>query len=135
MYQPRGQFGFARARYHTVDLSSRIEGATPHQLVAILFDEGMKALDAMAAAIGRGDYVQRGERQSRALRIISGLEESLDFDRGGEVARGLAAIYAEARRLALAAGRDNDAGKATQAREMLAEIAAAWTQIGRPAAA
>jgi flagellar secretion chaperone FliS len=135
MFVPRGQFGLARARYQNVDLRSRIEGASPHQLVAILFEEALRALDAMAAAAERGDFVQRGERQSKALRIIHGLETSLDFEQGGEVARGLAAIYAEARRLTIAAGRDDEPAKIRQARDMLAEIAGAWSEIGRPAAA
>ena len=53
MYAMRGQFGMAKARYQRVDVASRVEGATPHQLVAILYDELLKALDAMAAAMAR----------------------------------------------------------------------------------
>ena len=66
MFMSRGQFGGA-SRYKSVDLASRIEGATPHQLVLLMYEELLKAVDAMAVAARRGDYVQRGERQSRAL--------------------------------------------------------------------
>jgi flagellar protein FliS len=111
-------------------MSSRIEGATPHGLVAILFDELLKALDAMSAAIRRGDIVQRGARQARALSILHGLEGSLDFEQGGDIAQGLSAIYREARRLTIAGGQANDAETIVQAREMLGEISAAWNQIG-----
>ena len=55
----------------------------PHQLVQIMYEELLKALDAMAFATARGDYVQRGEHQSKALAILTGLETSLDFDKGG----------------------------------------------------
>ena len=96
----------APPRYKNVDLASRIEGATPHQLVQLMYEELLKAIDAMAVAVRRGDYVQRGERQARALAILSGLETSLDFDKGGEIAASLAAIYREARRLLVAAGAD-----------------------------
>ena len=130
MYAMRGQFGMAKARYQRVDVASRVEGATPHQLVTILYDELLKALDAMAAAMARNDYVQRGERQARALRLISGLETSLDFEQGGDIALGLAKIYREARRLAVAAGRENDVKMVERAREMLGEVAQAWEQIG-----
>ena len=129
MYVARGQFGAAKARYQRVDVTSRVEGADSHELVAILYDELLKGLDAMAVSIERGDYVQRGERQSKALRLVSGLEASLDFDQGGEIAIGLARIYREARRLTIAAGRENDGAKVAQAREMLGEISEAWTQI------
>ena len=130
MYAMRGQFGMAKARYQRVDVASRVEGANPHQLVTILYDELLKALDAMAAAMARNDYVQRGERQARALRLISGLETSLDFDQGGDIAIGLAKIYREARRLTIAAGRENDVKLVERAREMLGEVAQAWEQIG-----
>jgi flagellar secretion chaperone FliS len=129
MYMVRGQFG-AQARYQSVDLASRIEGASPHRLVGILFDELIKALDTMALACRKGDFVQRGASQARALSVLHGLEGSLDFDQGGAIARGLAAIYSEARRLVLEAGRENDAARAIQAREMLHEIASAWEAIG-----
>jgi flagellar protein FliS len=132
MYMNRGQFGAAAmARYQRVDVTSRVEGANPHQLVAILYDELLKSLEAMAVAVARRDFSQRGDRQARALRLISGLETSLDFDQGGEIAVGLAKIYREARRLLIAAGRDNNGAKVEQARAMLSEVAEAWTQIGR----
>jgi flagellar protein FliS len=128
MYMARGHFA-AKARYQRVDVSSRVEGADPHELVAMLYEELLRSLDAMALATERGDYVQRGERQARALRLISGLETSLDFDQGGDIAAGLARIYREARRLVIAGGREGDLAKVVQAREMLAGIAEAWAGI------
>ncbi|MDQ8757152.1 flagellar export chaperone FliS [Sphingosinicella sp. LHD-64] len=129
MYVSRGKFGAASAQYKSVDLVSRIEGASPHQLVQVMYEELLKALDAMAVAVRRNDFSQRGERQSRALAILTGLETSLDFEKGGEIATGLVAIYREARRLVLAAGRENDADRIKQARDMLYEIATAWDAI------
>jgi flagellar protein FliS len=131
MYLNRGKFGGATAGYQSVDLSSRIEGATPHQLVQIMYEELLKALDAMAFATLRGDYVQRGRRQSKALAIIAGLETSLDFEQGGEIAAGLLVIYREARRLVIAAGRDGDAELVLKAREIIHDISTAWDAIAR----
>jgi flagellar protein FliS len=131
MYAARGQFGAAKARYQAVDVVSRVEGANPHALVGILYDELLKALDAMAVAAARRDIGQRGDRQAKALRLLSGLETSLDFEQGGDIALGLARVYREARRLVIAAARDNDPAKIQQAREMLAGIADAWARIGR----
>jgi flagellar protein FliS len=125
------KFRAGTARYQSVDISSRIEGATPHQLVQIMYEELLKALDAMAFATSRGDYVQRGERQSRVLAILTGLETSLDFDKGGQIAVDLVAIYREARRLVIAGGREGNAQLVIQAREMIAEISTAWEAIGR----
>lgn len=131
MFVSRGQFAGAN-HYKSVDLGSRIEGASPHQLVQLMYDELIKAVDAMAVAVRRDDYVQRGQRQARALKILSGLETSLDFDKGGEIAASLATIYREARRLLVAAGAGNDEDMVGQVRAMIGEIATAWTQIGLP---
>ena len=131
MYVQRGQFRGAHAHYQSVDLRSRIESASPHQLVQIMYEELLKSLDAMAVAARRKDFGQRGERQSRALSILNGLETSLDFDKGGEIARGLATIYRETRRLIIAGARDNDVEQIVHARELLEEIASAWGAIAR----
>ena len=130
MYQ-YGRFRAGTARYQSVDIASRIEGATPHQLVQIMYEELLKALDAMAFATARGDYVQRGQQQSKALGVLTGLETSLDFDKGGQIAVDLVAIYREGRRLVIAGGRESDAPQIVQAREMIQEIAAAWDAIGK----
>ena len=130
MYQ-YGKFRAGTARYQSVDISSRIEGATPHQLVQIMYEELLKALDAMAYATSRGDYVRRGQHQSKVLAILTGLETSLDFDKGGQIAVDLVAIYREARRLVIAGGREGDARLVMQTREMIQEIATAWESIGR----
>ncbi len=130
MYQ-YGKFRAGTARYQSVDISSRIEGATPHRLVQIMYEELLKALDAMAFATARGDYVQRGEHQSKVLAILTGLETSLDFDKGGQIAVDLVAIYREARRLVVAGGRDSDAKLVAQTRDMIQEISNAWDAIGR----
>ena len=129
MYMNQAGFGAARARYQSVDLASRIEGASPHRLVAVLFEELLKSLDALAAATRRNDHTQKGTRQSRALSILHGLESSLDHERGGEIADGLSKIYREARRLVMVAGRTNDVEAIMKARTMLEEISSAWDAI------
>lgn len=126
----QSRFGSARASYQNIDLSSRIEGASPHRLVAILFDELLKTLDAMAAAADKRDLSQLGTRQARALSVLHGLESSLDMERGGEIAQSLASIYREARRLTLKAGRECDREQVMEVRSMLNEIAIAWEAIG-----
>jgi len=130
MYQ-FSRFRAGTARYQSVGIASRIEGATPHQLVQIMYEELLKALDAMAFATARGDYVQRGQHQSKVLAVLTGLETSLDFDKGGQIAVDLVAIYRETRRLVVAGGRDGNAQLVTQAREMIQEISSAWDAIGQ----
>lgn len=129
MYRPAGYMGGAGARYRSVDVASRLEGASPHRLVQVLFEELLKAIDTMLAAQRMGQAARRSERQSRALSILHALETSLDFENGGEIAANLASIYREARRLITAGGRDGQPAPVEQARAILAEIAGAWDEI------
>ena len=128
MYSAPARFGAARS-YRNVDLTSRVEGATPHALVGILFEELLKSLDAMIVAMRRGDFTQRASRQGRSLSILHGLEASLDHERGADIARDLALIYREARRRIMDGSRNNDMAQVEKAREMLNEIATAWERI------
>lgn len=130
MYFGNGYSGAANRRYAAVDTGSRVEGANPHQLVKILFDELLLSIDAAIILDRNGDRARCSEKQARALSIIHALESSLDFDRGGQVALGLAQIYREARRLIVAGLQTRTAGEMDKARHLISEIADAWAAIG-----
>lgn len=123
----------AKARYREVDVGAKVAGATPHGLIAVLYDELIKTLDTLAVGIGPNGTLARAgiiDRRARASSILLGLEGSLDHGQGGELAQGLQAVYREARRL-IGAGIDaRDPQLLRQAREMISEIAEAWAQIG-----
>lgn len=131
MYMSRQPFARAQASYQNVDRSTRVEGASPHQLIALLFEEALVAIDTMSAAAQRRDLARVASSQARALSIIGGLQASLDMERGGELARNLADVYREASRLILTGGRACEPLFVTQARAMLGEIASAWDTIGK----
>lgn len=118
------------AQYRRLDIAAKVEGASPHGLVAILFDELLLSLEATAAAQRARDYTRRGPRQTRALSILHALEGSLDHTQGGDIADGLAAIYREARRLTVTGCQEDSPDMIDQARGVIAEIAGAWRAIG-----
>ncbi|MEJ7926857.1 flagellar protein FliS [Sphingobium sp. AN641] len=131
MFYNQGYAGAtAMRRYAAVHSGSRTEGASPHALVKILFDELLLALETAIVAERMGDRVKVSDKQARAMSILFALESSLDFDKGGDIARGLGQIYREARRLLLTAARERSVEPVDQARDMIAEIADAWGQIG-----
>jgi len=126
-------YAAAKARYNSIDIATRIEGASPHHLISVLYDELIKTLDTLAVGLSANGTLSRAgaiERKSRASSILFGLEGCLDHTQGGELAAGLAAIYREARRLIDAGVREHDPKWIIQTREMIAEIADAWAKIG-----
>lgn len=129
MYMAQQPMRAARS-YATIDTGSRVEGASPHQLVRVLFDELLLSMDTAALSLKMGDRHRSLERQTRALAILHALESSLDFEQGGEIAISLATIYREVRRRMLEATASNDHEAMTMARGYIGEIADAWSQIG-----
>lgn len=130
MYHSPGFAGSASRRYAAIHAGSRIESASPHGLVKILFDELLQAMDACALAMERYDRVKANDKYIRAISIIHALDSSLDFDQGGDIAIGLAQIYRETRRLMIAAHQKGHSGDARKAQGIIAEIADAWNKIG-----
>ncbi|MCE7795639.1 flagellar protein FliS [Sphingobium sufflavum] len=127
-----GTQGYAAAsrRYAAIDAGGKIEGATPHQLVKILFDELLLAIESSALSAAAGDSAKARDKQVRALMLLRALDSSLDFDKGGDVALSLGVIYREVRQRLLVAVPQNDAERIMSAHAVIAEIAGAWTQIG-----
>ncbi len=125
-----GAMGGAKQRYQTVDVASQVEGASPHRLIGILFEELMKALEIMIAAQRAGNRAKAIDKQARASTILLALETSLDFRGGGEIAVNLALVYREARRLVVLGGREQNSEHVEKAKEYLAGIVDAWEQIG-----
>lgn len=122
--------GNASRAYAAVHAGSRIEGATPHGLVKILFDELLLSFDAAILSQEQGDMTKASEKQARAMSILHALESSLDFERGGDIAVSLAQIYRAARRHMIDAVRERSVEPMVQARSVIADIAGAWEQIG-----
>lgn len=130
MFGAPSRYSAPGARYRDIDVAARVEGASPHALVSIMFEELLKSLGVLEAAEAVHDLARRNAAQSRVVSLLHGLEGSLDFRAGGEIAENLGRIYREARRLLSdPPGIDRQSALA-QARDMIATVAGAWDAIG-----
>jgi flagellar secretion chaperone FliS len=109
-------------RYQDIGLAARVEGATPHGLVAILYEELGTALDVLARA---GDGARAAAQQGRAASILHALSSGLDPDT--ELGATLAAIYRQMQRRLAVARADPAALRAL--RDGVASLADAWARI------
>jgi flagellar protein FliS len=83
----------ARSSYQALDLASRLDGASPHALVMVLYEELLQSLDVMMAAVRLGKLDICRRHADRCQTILIALGGSLDFDQGGGLARSLATVY------------------------------------------
>lgn len=91
---PLGGPRVALGHYGRVALEARVEGASPHALVLMLFERLAQLLRRARAAVEAGDSAGRLKATERAIAIVEGLDATLDDARGGEVAARLHEVYA-----------------------------------------
>ncbi len=80
--------------YSQVGVETRVSGATPHQLVALLFDGYLECLAKARGAMRAGNREAKAQALGRAVRIVEeGLRAGLDLQAGGPLARDLDDLY------------------------------------------
>ena len=116
--------------YQQVGVETHVSGATPHQLVALLFDGYMEALAQARGAMRHKQQEAKGLALGRAVRIVEeGLRAALDLRAGGALARDLDELYSYlAMRLTLANIR-NDETLLDECQRLMQPLQEAWVAI------
>ena len=120
---------FAHA-YRQIDAETGVASASPHRLVAMLFDNLVDSIAQARGAMQAGRIEDKAHAVGRAVRIVEeGLRASLD-PRAGELAERLNELYGYvAQRLTLANLR-NDLAMLDECQGLVAPLRDAWVQIG-----
>lgn len=121
---------YARQKhYQAVSLASRIEAASSHQLVSILYEELIRSLDVCCTAISQRKPDALRSAHTRAVSILLSLQGSLDVERGGALAASLSGIYQSMNAQLFKAVRSADMTKMVPLRQGVADLLEAWTSI------
>jgi len=119
----------ALRQYKNVDLQATVATASPHKLIQMLFDGALDALAQSKGAIERKDIELRTQRLNKATGIVLGLRDSLDLEKGGEVAENLDALYDYIIRGIVQANREDSGDKVQELMNLLVEIKMGWEQM------
>ncbi len=116
--------------YQQVGVETRLSGADPHQLVAMLFDGFMEAVAQGRGAMRSGDRLAKGLALGRAVRIVEeGLRAGLDVKAGGALARDLGELYTYlTMRLTMANLKDDEAAL-DECQRLMTPLREAWMAI------
>lgn len=116
--------------YNSVNLESRVMGADPHQLIALLFEGALLEISNAKNGILRKEIATKGKSISRAISIIGeGLNASLDKKVGGELAQNLSSLYDYMVMRLVEANLKNDIALLDEVSHLLSEIKDAWDTI------
>ena len=125
------------AAYARVAVESQVPSADPHQLILLLYDGAIAAIQQGVLHLAEQRVAEKGAAISKAIQIIDeGLRLSLDEHVGGDLARQLRDLYDYmSRRLLFASVRGDPAGM-DEVLGLLRELRGAWAEIGtRPGTA
>lgn len=121
------------AFYKKNDQEIHVEGASPHQLILLLFTGAEQAIALAKVHMDGGNFAEKGLAISKAIDIIEkGLKGALDVNAGGEIAENLAALYDYMVRRLLYANLKNQMAALDEVLALLNELHGAWSEIGQP---
>ncbi len=116
--------------YTAVSLDSQISGATPHQLIVLLYDGAINAMKRAEIYFQSGNIARRGEMISRAINIIdNGLRAGLDHDKGGKIAEELESLYEYISRTLLEANLNKSGEKLPHLIALMTGMSETWQAI------
>ena len=122
--------------YTKTDHTNVVEGNDPVAIVALLFDELIRAMQDFIQHSDpeKGEKDVRSRQFSRSLTIIYALQTSLNFEEGGDIANNLFQLYEYARQQLLQDWKDNTIEGTEKAIISLDDIRDAWHQLSREGA-
>ncbi|MBX2836365.1 MAG: flagellar export chaperone FliS [Gammaproteobacteria bacterium] len=119
----------AFAAYKSVDLHTQIEGASPHELVNLLYQGALDKIAKMRGHIQNGDTAAKGEEAGKIIAIVSELQASLSTENGSDISDNLDALYTYIIELVVAANVNNNTKSLDEAKDLVANIQETWKMI------
>jgi flagellar protein FliS len=116
--------------YKRASVDASVDMASPHQLVALLFEALQRHLGAAKLAMQGGDIAGKCKQIGAAMRILEeGLIAPLDMEKGGELAGNLKSLYDYCVTRLIMANAKNDVAKIDEVLKLIQPVASGWTQI------
>ena len=121
----------AAAAYKRLDIESAVASADRHELVTLLFKALIGALAGAEVHHQHENKDQVREYVAKACRILAGLQGSLDYERGGDIAVNLGQLYGYSIRKLFAANvnLDNAPDNIAEVKTLIEPIAEAWENM------
>ncbi|WP_404361743.1 flagellar export chaperone FliS [Marinobacter sp.] len=115
--------------YQRVNTQTSITDADPHKLIHLLYSGALERINMAKARMQAKDFAGKGKLISKAIEIVGGLRSFLDFEKGGELAQRLEALYEYMERTLFEANARNDVAKLDEVAGLLRQIKEGWDGI------
>ncbi len=129
-------FSPASARAASSYRQTSVDGASPYQLINLLFERTLQAVRIARNALRQGDMALKGEQIGLAVRYIEeGLKLCLNKELGGDLAVNLDNLYEYCVRQLTLGNMRNDDTPLAEVQRLVESVADGWRGIANEAQA
>jgi len=114
---------------YNVYREARVTTADPKQLVLLCYDEAIRSLKSAKELYLEGSFEAKGKAVVRAQDFIAELNNSLDMEKGGEIAKNLRGLYNFMTAHIIEGDIKRDLKAFDDVVKMLEELKSAWEEI------
>lgn len=118
----------AMSAYMQTKVHSAVDGASPSQLITLLFDRALERVREARWHVQQGDLAGQGECIGKAIDIVASLDSYLDHDSGGDVAQTLDTLYDYLVRQLYRANQKSDVLLLDEVASLLSEVRVGWVE-------
>ena len=119
----------ALQQYNQVRTHAHIEEASPHRLIQMLMEGALDKIRVAKSCMEHGKIPEKVRNINWVLSIVDGLQNSLDMEKGGDIAHHLDSLYDYIQRRLIVANMENDPAILDEVAGLLMEIKSAWDAI------
>ena len=119
----------ALKQYQSTSTQSGIFEASPHRLIQMLMEGALEKIAKAKGFMLRNELEQKGKNITWALKIIGGLQSSLDKDVGGELSENLDKLYEYMSIKLVESNVENSVEKLDEVASLLTTVKEGWDGI------
>jgi len=117
--------------YAQVKVETAVTTANPVQLVVLLYEGAVSAIASAKGEMERRNVAQKAKLINKAIDIIEGLRNALEFDQGGDIAVSLNDLYLYMIQRLSTANLKNDPEILDEVSRLLSELLGAWEVLAK----
>jgi flagellar secretion chaperone FliS len=108
---------------------SAVNGASPLQLIIMLYDGALKFMQSGKAAMAQGDRDGQNANLQKAQKVLMELMSCLDMKQGGEIAKNLLSLYSYVLNELVMANMEDDPEGIDRGIQVLTDLRESWREI------
>ncbi len=117
--------------YAQVKVETAVSTANPVQLVVLLYEGAISAIASAKGEMERRNIAQKALFINKAIDIIEGLRNALEFSQGGDIAVSLNDLYLYMVQRLSTANLKNDPAILDEVTALLRELLGAWEVLAK----